>query len=642
MTDDEAVSSEAEGSISSSWPQSGSTQGCDLDAPSSWEEQLSRHLREHNLPEVLHILAAVSEDDELKLSVPATTLSEAMNLLDPDRFMEEVVAVHRDIAWRMPFKRGVQSITDVFARYRTAVARLRSIKIKMGLPFDLSDCSWFLKAAKAMGESGEAVAIWTDMQKDRMHPDTSCFNHFLEAKAWARLVGPARRRRVRAEKYWEEMESLRRAREGLSDLKKQAIEKYNEMKEDGVMPDMKTFSLLIIAFSREQDLAAVNWVLKDTWDIDVPLILETQGQQPEPDVGLSKSSPMRPGPDLLFAVAHAFGINNHIPTALRLVDFIAKRYQIPVPDVVWHELLGYTYVAVAPASAEGSGHDVGSLPRSALYNLYEIMSGEPHNVKPTLALSSYLVSSSNKHPLYTHAVSRFQQAVRYYRPSEKAFDRAQRKVQLIEELRARNVPLHVPELSLTVARRELEMARLRKARDHHLVSQMMRQLLHRVRPPSNDGNLRNTWTKLSHQWERIRLPFLVAKFREFLPKRISYRTHLGTICLIDHAEAGSSESSQEYDLVTTAEFEAGGVPREPCHGRARLDPGLFVDGELFTERELLEKLSRARSPGEDLQSMEPMEAAEPMDMEYEPSFAPSRAKDVSQVPHQWRDRTIGL
>ncbi|KAI9753087.1 MAG: hypothetical protein M1815_000112 [Lichina confinis] len=587
-----------------------------------------------------------------------------MKMLDPDRFLEEVVAVHRDISQRMPFERGMQSIVNVLRRYRTAVARLRSIKIKMGLPFDLNDYSWLLKAAKTTGRFREAVAIWTDMEKNRIRPDTSCLNHFLEAELWARLIRPIHRRRARVEKYWEERDVSRRAREGLSDLKEQAIEKYNEMGEDGIKPDTKTFSLLIIAFARQQDLAAVNWVLKDTWGIDASLILETPGQQPEPETELSKDSSMRPGTDLLFAVAHAFCINNHVPVALRLVDFIAKRYQIPVPDVVWHEILGHTYLGVALASDRGPGHDVGGLPRSALYNLFDIMSSEPYNVNPTLTLSSYLMSSSNQHVHYKYAVSRLQQGIRHYRHSERVFDRARRKAQLIEELRARNVPLHVPGLSLTAARRELEMARLRKARDLHLVSQMVRQLLHRVQAPSNDSNLRNKWTRLSQQWERIRLPDLVAKFREFLPNRVDYRTHLGTIRLIDQADTSSSECYQEYDLVTTASFKAGGVRRRGAHDdHGRLRQGLFVDGELFAARELLTKLRLARSVRDDPQLMEPVEfvdpmepvepvksvepvgpveAAEPMDREYEPFFAPSKAKDVSQVPDQWRDRTIGL
>ncbi len=85
------------------------------------------------------------------------------------------------------------------------------------------------------------------------------------------------------------------------------------------------------------------------------------------------------------------------PRALKLVDFLSRRYGVSIPDRLWFDLLNWTYVfSSKPASTEWKmvndpGRRITSPDDVTL--LWSAMVAEPHSVRPGLAQYDILIKS---------------------------------------------------------------------------------------------------------------------------------------------------------------------------------------------------------------------------------------------------------
>jgi hypothetical protein len=128
------------------------------------------------------------------------------------------------------------------------------------------------------------------------------------------------------------------------------------MVESGVPGNEETFRLLITAMGREGDLDSIANILKRVWQIDVEALLAADETSVPSARSYPEDSPFYPSNKLLFTLAHAYGTNNNIPLALRLVDYVSSQYSLPIPIEVWNELFQWTYVlSLTPRVLKRSG-----------------------------------------------------------------------------------------------------------------------------------------------------------------------------------------------------------------------------------------------------------------------------------------------
>jgi hypothetical protein len=130
------------------------------------------------------------------------------------------------------------------------------------------------------------------------------------------------------------------------------------MVESGVPGNEETFCLMITAMGREGDLDSIANILKRVWQIDVEALLAADETSVPSARSYPEDSPFYPSNKLLFTLAHAYGTNNNIPLALRLVDYVSSQYSlpIPIPIEVWNELFQWTYVlSLTPRVLKRSG-----------------------------------------------------------------------------------------------------------------------------------------------------------------------------------------------------------------------------------------------------------------------------------------------
>jgi hypothetical protein len=305
-------------------------------------------------------------------------------------------------------------------------------------------------------------------------------------------------------------------------LKKEASTLFRQMVDAGVAGNEQTFCLMMVALAREGDLGGVASVLKRVWKIDVQSLMDQNKTEPPPAVIYSRDSPFYPSETLLLTIAHVYGINNTIPTALRLVDHISRQFSIQISNSVWRELLQWTFVLSHPRAGktasdlklgiqEGSS-EVGRLPPEAVANLWVTMTSEPYNVKPTMQMYNWLIVS-----LYHR--KRWGEMQHYMNNARQIAMKDIKEVILRRKLFVASRDERGSDQIMDLRSRDLAYASLRASINRLYMKKWTRLL---IRHGSRD--LKYNWL-----WAPQAIPKLVEVWQYFLPHRISYATRSGHV-----------------------------------------------------------------------------------------------------------------
>jgi hypothetical protein len=234
-----------------------------------------------------------------------------------------------------------------------------------------------------------------------------------------------------------------------------------------------------------------------------------------------RHSPFHPTRLLLYSIAHTYGINNQIPTALRLIDYISSQYSVPIPIDVWKVLLQWTFVlSVDPKRKRRNGEpvdtgkDIGQLPREAVSNLWNTMISEPYKIKPTLEMYNYLIINLSYRQRFGEMQIRMEEARRLVKNDIMTLSHAQA---IFDATTRRPSPVNLAERRM----RDLIFARLRVRRNRKYVERWVRILIKR-------GNLS---LRRAEGWSDQAIPNLVRNWMFFLPKNIVYDTRTGKVDL---------------------------------------------------------------------------------------------------------------
>ena len=346
-------------------------------------------------------------DPVIMRAIPATTLVEILQLLDPhDEFAPfrcEYSEWHPKHYYKLLGEdhQIYEKMQDCRTLYRDIFCRRLQAKGSL----DVGEYAALFRLARATWDGEGALLIMKDMLQRNVQPDLICYNYYFEARCWSDAWQANERQRLRVTPFNRAMRERypTQQRQGMTikghriqegGLKWEITRLFAKMIGDGIMADTSAFGHLITALAREGDLDGAKSIIRKAWDVDVDALSEVDndaGQQPS----IPSDSPLYPHPRLLFVIAHAFGSNNDIPAALRTVDHFSRKFNISITNDVWAQLLEWTFVLSTRRIklAKENGAQLGQLPFESVESLFNVMTSKPYCIEPTLDMYDLLIRS---------------------------------------------------------------------------------------------------------------------------------------------------------------------------------------------------------------------------------------------------------
>lgn len=350
----------------------------------------------HREPETLvKAMIVASADKSFIESIPDNTFAEIIALIQPKTFLRGVSNIHLDIS---PGLAGIMNVTpiDILVKdYLRIMARILSERREAEKNLNITDYQVLLSIADWCGSKTLASRLWRLMtEMDHIRPNVVCYNHYLAAVINNERHNASTRHQQRITPFTTAARSKSKLGGpfvaygfGESGIKQTIISKHREMVKQGIIPNEMTHRIMIWGVACEGDIEMVKGILKRVWSIDVDDLMNDTAES-YVQVDMRRDSPLYPTGELLHAVAHAFSINNDIPAALRVVDRISRVYDIPIPFRVWQKLFQFAFVLSVPRPVSDR---IGQLPKQGLLRLWDTMTSEPYNVRPTLAMYDQLI-----------------------------------------------------------------------------------------------------------------------------------------------------------------------------------------------------------------------------------------------------------
>jgi hypothetical protein len=156
--------------------------------------------------------------------------------------------------------------------------------------------------------------------------------------------------------------------------------------------DTRLVRAFIIALGRNGSFRPIEQLLTHYWQIgadDPETAAFTFIPQRLPEQGSAHTridSPSRVTVDVMDGIVQAYGAAGRISDALSLIQYISRRFSIRIPDSIWFELLGWTYVTTSsPVKREWRkvASRMGKTPRKDDYlELFKLAVSDPHNAVP--------------------------------------------------------------------------------------------------------------------------------------------------------------------------------------------------------------------------------------------------------------------
>jgi len=486
----------------------------------------------------------------LLISMPPATFSEVLRSLDPKHFVGRFQELHRQLSPRLAKKLGLlDAINLQGGNYKFCILFLEEVRSILEArhweyPPAISDYKYLLKCARATGNRNLAEYLWKKMTiRNESHkvteklpaPDLDCYNSFLWIKCWNDTMNPLLRYRLRvipenfAPRSWENSPyNLTGHRVGSnSGIRAEVAMHFRRMVEAGISGNEETFCLMIISNAREGEMSAVASILRRVWGIDLEELLTLSESYLPPPKAYHRHSPFHPTEMLLYTIAHAFGINNQIPSALRLIDYISSQYSLPIPTDVWNELLAWTFVLSTKSKVRkrhgevvDTGKDISQLPPEAMTSLWNTMVSQPYNVKPTLEMYDRLMTNLSDRQRFGEMRIRMDEARQVLRDGIRNLSRMHATFTATTHSRS---PAHLAERRM----RDLILARLRVRRNRKYVERWVKLLL-----LQGSRSL-----KYTDGWSDQTLPDIVKNWSLFLPDKLRYEIRSGTVSF----KSGSKE-----------------------------------------------------------------------------------------------------
>jgi hypothetical protein len=429
--------------------------------------QLPIALEEHDQDIVARCLYTAQHrlDFDFIHSIPEETFTEILHVLEARRNIGNLSDTYKNTSEHVAWLIGIIPQEQLMSDHGLMLQEIAMIRRRSGHQLTASQYLILLRSAGDLGQLNLATKLWGYMQQDGVVPDISTFNAYLSAFVWNGHNNSTTRHHDRVIDHY--MLRRKAKRGGLPyfnysvgsplGIKDRSMVILDAMLKNGITANEETYREIITAAAREGELDTVESILQITWNINVSNLMQANfgdEEVPQPKA-LSKVDPQYPTVKLLTALAHAFAINNKIPTALRLVDHMSREYDIPITTATWEVLFEWTYVLSSFRSGTAARGDrsKGQLPHNSPSKLWKTMTGAPYSIKPTISMYNLLIRNLLQRDSPIEALTKMgkaeeiDQAVRYAR--REAWTILERCVKQQQDGKK-------PEMPLSVARRQWE------------------------------------------------------------------------------------------------------------------------------------------------------------------------------------------
>ena len=524
--------------------------------------------------------------------LPATAITEMLKLLDPDNFVTNYTNVYNNITDetignmnRVPVN---QLLEDYMTRIRVIMMNLR----KTGKKLRLADYRILLRCARACCFGDVADELWNDMKEFQVIPDTACYNHYLAAKCWDGSHVAVTRHTFRVTPFSLRARSVPRRdprfvnyRVKLGGIKSVMSDIMTDMLRHHVHSNEETFRHVMTSLAREGEMDGVKELLHKIFDIDVDFVMTNiNSSNLSKTPRLSADSPFYPTEKLLFTIAHVYGSNNDIPTALRLVDHVSQLYSIPISENTWREMLYWTFILATPSTgARGRKWfgDLGRLPFNNVDEVFKTMVGPPYNIIPTMEMVRMLMSNARRG--YQWNLMRV--------CIHRAKDLLQASVKEVEEAYSKYRHAEWDQMLGIESRERLRRAQaifeskdIAFSRNHRT----MQTFMHWILGKSAESQVP---TMGGFYWQRVAVPDIILENLRWLPTSlVRYRTYGGTVELelrtpeeTEILKAATAMNAQRFAFASPLGTATGRLINDRTRVWPQLPPE--IEGEKFSKSE---------------------------------------------------------
>ena len=507
-----------------------------------------------------------SKDPAILAAIPATTFSEILRLLDRRRgfvaFFREYKQWHpKHYYMLLDLDRQFhQSLQDCRTLYRDIWhRRLRSVG-HMGV----LEYAGFLRLARNTWDGDAALSLMKDMLRRDVQPNLICYNLYFEARCWSDMWNPYERQLRRVIPYNQNIRKNHPTR-GSADmtikgyriaeggLKTEVTRMFMKMIGEGTMADTTAFCHLMTALAREGDLDGVKSILRKIWDVDADATSEADNERQKKTL-IPKDSSVYPHQALLFVIAHAFGSNNDVPTAVRLVDQFSRQFKVSIPYIAWSELLEWAFVLSTRRYNINDlrGVELGRLPLDSVHSLWDVMTSKPYCIQPGIEMYDLMIRSMWRRLRIDFMLQLVTKGVKI---AQKHFQQHRNLVRMKDYLE-RKRPYGADAKDLAYHKRRIDVAHRRRFQSFVTVHKWFRLLLSKRR-----------WINDRYHyltiWERQGIPNVIRALWQYRAARgVRYSASTGFIHLkktweIPKVDAYSDREKEfEYQMETEFRDEA--------------------------------------------------------------------------------------
>lgn len=470
---------------------------------------------------------------EYVASMPQSTFVEALQLLSPVYFVDPYREIHRPLHPTTVRAKGYRSLESIFNDFAEKLATIVQLRQSAGHVLGLAEYAHLLDCARSIGDAAMADMIWENMKEDGVSPDVQCYNNYMGAKVWdAAHVGKEKyhlrmtpfayrkRRFAHPNNGWQGYGTAGRS------VRKEVLRILNEMSEAGYHGDETTFVNVLVACSRVGHVKGIKKVLMAAWNINIDTLLAEPDDSKIPPVrAYDPSSPLHPTERLLLALAHVLGTNNDISAALRVIDFVANAYNLPISGDVWRELFERTFVLSRPRFGPDAKRNAkGKVSYDFLTFMYETMTAAPYHVRPTIEVYHILAKTAWDRDRLSAFLRYMRAAYEILSETRQKRNKARSVVQgylhALKTYPTQQQTSHIlHSRALASALNTYDLLRLRTAQQTTIMERFTRLLI-----------INHRWTGRDNPvWERILLPRAIEEWRDFLPKSFTYPIRGGVV-----------------------------------------------------------------------------------------------------------------
>lgn len=503
----------------------------------NYEFWLPKALEEKDQDKVARCLYAAQDrlDFGFVERIPEDTFTEVLRILEPQHNIGEIAEAYSGISEYAATQIGLMRPDQLMFEYGQMLQEVAFVRRRNGRRLTAAQYITLLRSAEYLGNWQLAKRLWEDLKHDDIQPDVHMYNAYLAAMMRIGWNSSSPKHRERVLNF--NMLARKARRRDIpyasysigtpGGVKERSMVVLDAMLKNGITATEETYRSIITAAAREGEMDTVRSVLKTVWNIDIKELMSPNRNETEPLRAreLPRDSPHYPTPQLLWTLGHAFGMNSNIPTALRVVDFVSREYDIDVPRETWAILFEWTFVLAGPrwGSSGRADRKLGQLPRSSLTTLWNTMTGDPYLVRPTMGMYTHMIKNLSIRGEPKMITAKMERAKPLADESRAARDTAWEDFErcLIRQ------ELDLPIESLAMARRRWEGTAIIHAKNHRWMKRWMRLLLRSLvewhrRRHERGTELNNTVTLRT-------IPRLLWNWRSFADTHVQYDLPTGVL-----------------------------------------------------------------------------------------------------------------